>query len=482
MQIDNHNIISLGEEAVTREIFIRNLKFIANNSESYETILFYFSGHGVCYNNKNYLVLADTAIDLIDETTISIDYVLDTLKNIKVKNKILIIDSCHAGIHLGKNVLPSIDIKLEEQYSEGWSIFASCKREEFSYIYEAKGMSVFSYFLCEALNGNGIKKKRVSLEDIRQFVTSGVAHWARENNHTQTPNMKGERVGTVYFTINNNSEVDLEQTILEESVEYKYISLEDVSHAGAKRNSAKVIINKNITEKFDIYRVIEKIIQDLKKKNIYTNTRIANYWSDKDADIVWIYIGYDEEDIRHCNWAYSVQWVRDDLDDNYKIISWKDKCDRISSIEIQSNSMYKYIKSSIRNNTNGNIQESIELLLGYVESMTGYADKVIDIFEKFKDNNITEEDLFTEMREYCIKISSLFIKTSDLPFAPSELDKFDKACVNLFSTIYDFSLFYNINNKDKWNSKNRMFSMSQKIEDYNKSIEKLRLEYSKLDY
>ena len=197
---------------------------------------------------------------------------------------------------------------------------------------------------------------------------------------------------------------------------------------------------------------------------------------------MWIYIGYDEEDIRHCNWAYSVQWVRDDLDDNYKIISWKDKCDRISGIEIQSNSMYECIKSNIRNNTNGNIRESIELLLGYVESMSGYADKVIEIFEKFKGNNITEEDLFIEMREYCIKISSLFIKTSDLPFVPSELDKFDKACVNLFSTIYDFSLFYNINNKDKWNSKNRMFLMSQKIEDYNKSIEKLRLEYSKLNY
>ena len=221
LQIENHNIISLGEEeVVTREIFIRNLKFIANNSENYETILFYFSGHGVCHNNKNYLVLADTAVDLIEETTISIDYVLDTLKDIKVKNKILIIDSCHAGIKLAKNILPAIDIRLEEEYAEGWSIFASCKREEFSYIDEVRGMSVFSYFLCEAFNGRGIKRDRVSLEDIRQFVTSGVAQWARENNHTQTPNMKGERVGTVYFTITNNSEVDLEETILEEAVEY----------------------------------------------------------------------------------------------------------------------------------------------------------------------------------------------------------------------------------------------------------------------
>ncbi len=86
LNIPDHDIRFLGEDkTVYREEFLRNLRYVADNSDIYDTVLFYFTGHGTSLNSKNYIMLSDTAVDLIEDTAVSIEYILNTLNRSKAK-------------------------------------------------------------------------------------------------------------------------------------------------------------------------------------------------------------------------------------------------------------------------------------------------------------------------------------------------------------------------------------------------------------
>lgn len=208
-------ITSIGEdkdELTTRKQILRKLKLLINQVTEEETLLFYFSGHGYSVEKENFLISSDTELDLIEETSISLEYVFNKIKNAKSKIKFIIIDSCHSGIHLSKSIGNGFkELNLKEIDAEGIVIFASSKGDELSFIEDKKEMSVFTHYLIKGLQGHAKldREDRLSLDNLNKYVTSKVNEWAIENNSLQTPNIKMELAGTFYFNILTNNPFDL---------------------------------------------------------------------------------------------------------------------------------------------------------------------------------------------------------------------------------------------------------------------------------
>lgn len=158
---------------------------------------------------NGYLATYDTELDLASDTSIQIPRIRDELEKSKARRKILIIDSCYSGIGVGKRLDPRMSEDFERSLfsniSEGWAIFASCKRSEVSYSLEDNSMSVFTHHLIEGLKGNADadKDSTISLQDLSLYVTKMVSKWAVEHNKIQNPNIEMQLVGTLMFTINN---------------------------------------------------------------------------------------------------------------------------------------------------------------------------------------------------------------------------------------------------------------------------------------
>ncbi|MGL5724289.1 caspase family protein [Cetobacterium sp.] len=113
------------------------------NSDEMELILFYFSGHGYLNENGGFLVTNDT-----NEYSegVSMDFLLNCVSHSKARNKVIILDCCHAG-QMGN---PSIDFQ-NAHLPTGVTILTSCKNNELSYEKNNKG--VFTELLCFALEG-----------------------------------------------------------------------------------------------------------------------------------------------------------------------------------------------------------------------------------------------------------------------------------------------------------------------------------------
>ncbi|MCE5321341.1 MAG: caspase family protein [Bacteroidales bacterium] len=209
LKLPKENILILGEEpnsSVTRSEILRAINFSQKISKDINTLIFYFSGHGTSYNKEGYLVTHDTEIDLPADTSIPISRIINEFKNTNIKNKLLIVDSCYSGIEFSKgikNIFDDLDDNIELMLSEGWSLMASCKGNELSYLYPEKNASVFTYFLSEAFNilPTQSNKGNITIDEINEYVFKKVAKWSFENKKMQTPNLKSERVGSLTFNL-----------------------------------------------------------------------------------------------------------------------------------------------------------------------------------------------------------------------------------------------------------------------------------------
>jgi hypothetical protein len=105
--------------------------------------LFYYSGHGYVENTGGYLVTSECAtgddgLPLTDLMTIA--------NESKAKNKVIILDSCNAGI--------AGDVAINNaftQISEGMTILTACGRDQ--YATEKNGHGVFTALFVDALLG-----------------------------------------------------------------------------------------------------------------------------------------------------------------------------------------------------------------------------------------------------------------------------------------------------------------------------------------
>lgn len=117
-----------------------------------DVALFYFSGHGIVTATGGYIVTSDFAS--YDEG-ISMDDILKLANKSRARDKVIILDCCHAG-SFGN---PDLGSSTIAQLGDGLTVLTSCRKNEVSY------ERVFTSLLMDGLRGGAA--------DLRGHVTPG---------------------------------------------------------------------------------------------------------------------------------------------------------------------------------------------------------------------------------------------------------------------------------------------------------------------
>lgn len=120
-----------------------------------EVALLYFSGHGMMNSTGGVIVTPD--YKSYDEG-ISMDEILKLANKSKVRNKVIILDCCHAGA-FGNPLIDNNTSFL----SEGMSVLTASRSDESAV--EINGSGIFTALVIDALYGGA--------SDLRGFVTPG---------------------------------------------------------------------------------------------------------------------------------------------------------------------------------------------------------------------------------------------------------------------------------------------------------------------
>ncbi|MBD2605643.1 caspase family protein [Scytonema hofmannii FACHB-248] len=143
------------------------LKQIAATAQPQDTILFYFSGHGIVQPNYGQVVLclADTQIDNLLNTGLGLEELLHLLGHSGAQTQLVLLDACHSGsmslkgakgkIPNGENPTPQmVDLlRQKAKKSKGFYALLSCDTDQQSWEFPELGHGVFTYYLMRGLRG-----------------------------------------------------------------------------------------------------------------------------------------------------------------------------------------------------------------------------------------------------------------------------------------------------------------------------------------
>jgi uncharacterized caspase-like protein len=171
---------------------VSSIRSMADTATEDDSILFYFSGHGLDGNGTPCLFANDSRLNILNESAIEIDSMKEILQSSAARIKIMILDACHSGALIGKSNVGPMTKAFEESVihaPEGFAILSSCKQNQISCEAPELGHGVFSHFLTEALKGAADYDKdlKVTISDLNRYTHDEVSKWALRNHFDQNP-------------------------------------------------------------------------------------------------------------------------------------------------------------------------------------------------------------------------------------------------------------------------------------------------------
>ncbi|MEH1924016.1 SUMF1/EgtB/PvdO family nonheme iron enzyme [Nostoc sp.] len=183
----------------TRTNLLRVLRQLFDNPfmGAGDNFWFFFSGHGIRYADRDYLMPCDGDPEDIENTAIAINFVSERLRRCGADNVVLILDACR---NEGKKTGEGIGRQTaEEARQQGVISIFSCIPQEYSYEINALQQGAFTTALLEGL---GIQGKCATVERLEQYLRLRVPELVRQHKNTrQTPYVIAEPVNKSHLIL-----------------------------------------------------------------------------------------------------------------------------------------------------------------------------------------------------------------------------------------------------------------------------------------
>ena len=210
--------ISDAKYPIRRNIVV-TLTQLSRKLKPQDSLLLYFSGHGVSEGGKQYLLGADASIEALSLTALSVEDLQERLNAISVGQLVTILDTCRndpspplpAGAN--KAVYPQLakglEVKgydsLKNTKTPAYMEIFSCSEGERAQVFRSEHQnSVFTYYLVEGIQRNtGNRRGQLKAEDLYQYAAQKVKQWADKNNVRQNPFHLVAAGGDIVISDNN---------------------------------------------------------------------------------------------------------------------------------------------------------------------------------------------------------------------------------------------------------------------------------------
>ncbi len=270
--------------------------------------------------------------------------------------------------------------------------------------------------------------------------------------------------------------ISLNMTV-REKVRYTITKLDDVSHGGAKRYSAVVVLDRHYPRDV-VKQIVQDVTEQLKHSRYYRNEQTKARWGSTSAHAVWLFVGSDVGDTQNANWVCRSCWIDPSMPKDMRPLGL-DGNDRIGEIHLDWNEQYESMKDFFEENqaTKG---EFLDRLQPITHEMILFGKEAVGLFRQYQQEQISEAELIRTMQALEQKVRELDRQAGDLPFSPADCKDFDQACQNLFATVDNMFLYYSEQGRTKWERPNRDWLMQDTIKRFNEDLQQIEFEEKKI--
>ncbi len=182
----HHN---LGALAPTRENLLVALQTITANAQPQDTVLVYFSGHGMLdpKTQQAVLCLRDTDTERAIETGLPVGMLLRSLDASQAERQIIWLDACHSGGMSLRGLNPAEQLVelLQQQAAKRQGLYAllSCDRSQQSWEFPELGHGVFTHFLIEGLRQGVVSESGwIDADGLYRYVYHETLRYVDQTN------------------------------------------------------------------------------------------------------------------------------------------------------------------------------------------------------------------------------------------------------------------------------------------------------------
>ena len=203
------------EKQPNLKTFRQSLQDVVANARPEDTILLYFSGHGVLdpQSQQVFLCLADTVKEQLTSTGLALQELLGFLSDCRATQQLIWLDACHSGGmtlrgSLSKSKPQSLVnptsqlveiLRKKAAQSQGFYALLSCDRAQQSWEFPELGHGVFSYYLMRGLRGEAADARgTIEADSLYQYVYHQTLRYIDKTNQqirliNQQKSSRGER-------------------------------------------------------------------------------------------------------------------------------------------------------------------------------------------------------------------------------------------------------------------------------------------------
>lgn len=197
-------VTRLLDREATLPAICKELQQLAESSAEDDTVLIYFSGHGL-----NDALLPVEYNHSQEAPKLSNEKFSNLLEAIPAKQMVVMLDACHSGSAAHIKAIDSDQALVKQKpliksafsnaaaeslQGDGRIIFTSSKDSEVSHIFKGDRNSVFTKHLIAALEGACVTKqdKFIKVLSVYQYLNAKVLADAQAQGKTQTPSLKAD--------------------------------------------------------------------------------------------------------------------------------------------------------------------------------------------------------------------------------------------------------------------------------------------------
>lgn len=258
---------------------------------------------------------------------------------------------------------------------------------------------------------------------------------------------------------------------------YEIVRLEDVSHASAKRYSAKLVVARH-AGRTAIRDVIKRAVPAIREEEYHRDPQSEALWSGHKADVLYLYVAGGHDDVRHANWIAQAQWVDPRLDPSSRPMPL-DGDEIQDGVSIRWNHQYGQRREFHRQRTGkkGPMLREIKTLVSVSRPLER---NVTRVFADLEAGKSTPDECERRLRDLGRQCEALGERGNDLPLSPEDLKDVDMAARSLFCSLLNVSTCYSEGGEKRWNQEARIRLVRQTADYLRRDLERVDAELQRV--
>ena len=260
-------------------------------------------------------------------------------------------------------------------------------------------------------------------------------------------------------------------------MQYEIPELRDVSHGGARRLTANVLVDTHYDREV-LREIIRDVTFQVRQSSYCRGELVRTRWGDSQAHVVWLCLGADLQDISRANWLARTQWVDPGLDQRMRPMELS-ASEYVDSIAIAWNESYEAMRQFYGEHSvdKGRALAQLEPLVAQARAV---GSRSADWFDKPEDCDLDENTLIARIRAASSEIDMISAAALKLSFPPQDVKDYDRRAQSLFAHLGNMALYYSEQGVSTWPMKNRTLVMRDTVNEFRADLRRLEFEKEKL--